>query len=72
MYLLARTNNKNIYEELKLVEHFTTTNCLNCISGYYLNVFNASIESILELEDRNWFMLFSHNFLLLCLIYYDW
>lgn len=52
MYLLIRNGNKSIYEELKIVEHFTTTNCLNCISGYYLNVFNAAIESIFTLQEE--------------------
>jgi hypothetical protein len=52
MYLLVKNNSKSIYEELKIVEHFTTTNCLNCISGYYLNVFIASIESIMTLQEN--------------------
>ena len=35
MYLICRTNKPQILEELKVVEYFTTTNCLNCISGFY-------------------------------------
>jgi hypothetical protein len=33
-----------------MIEYFTTTNTLNCISGYYLNVFTAAIEMVLELN----------------------
>lgn len=50
IYLIVKNGSKDIYEELKIVEHFTTSNCLNCISGYYLNVFIASIESIITLQ----------------------
>jgi hypothetical protein len=46
-----KNGDKSVYEELKVVESFTTTNCMNCISGYYLNCFSAAIESILELQD---------------------
>ena len=51
MYLLVKNGSAAVYEELKLVERFTTTNCLNCISGFYLNVFMAAIESIMTLQD---------------------
>jgi len=50
MYLLCRSGNVRIFKELKIVESFTTTNCLNCISGYYLNVFVAALESIETME----------------------
>ena len=50
MYLLIRNEDPKIFEELLIVESFTTTNCLTCISGYYLNVFMAAIESLLTLE----------------------
>lgn len=43
IYLLVKNGDKNIYQELKVVECFTTTNCLNCISGYYLNCFVAAV-----------------------------
>ena len=49
MWLLAQDGCAEVWEELKIVEYFVTTNCLNCISGYYLNVFLAAMESILEL-----------------------
>ena len=45
------SKNHHLFEELKIVEYFTTSNCLNCISGYYLNVFMAGIETILQLEE---------------------
>jgi hypothetical protein len=43
MYLIVKVNCGDLYEELKVAEYFTTGNCLTCISGYYLNVFNAAI-----------------------------
>jgi hypothetical protein len=53
MYLIVKANRVELYEELKVAELFTTGNCLTCISGYYLNVFNASIESLLEFGDMS-------------------
>lgn len=49
MYLICKVNRPDLYEELKIAEYFTTGNCLTCISGYYLNVFNAAIETLLTL-----------------------
>jgi hypothetical protein len=50
MYLLVQNGRKEVYEELKIVENFTTSNCLNCISGYYLNVFLAASESLIKMQ----------------------
>ena len=47
-YIIVKTGNERLFEEIKLVEYFTTSNCLNCISGYYLNMFQAAIEHIIE------------------------
>ena len=47
IYLIVANNNAKLFEELKMIEYFTTTNTLNCISGYYLNVFIAAIEMVL-------------------------
>lgn len=49
IYIIARANNPLILEEMKMVEYFTTTNCMNSISGFYLQTFNAAIESILTI-----------------------
>lgn len=47
IYLIVANNNPALFEELKMVEYFTTTNTLNCISGYYLNMFIAAIEMVI-------------------------
>lgn len=53
MYLVAKCNRVELFEELKMVEYFTTSNCLTCISGYYLNTFNAAIEMILSMNSHS-------------------
>ena len=49
IYIIVKANDSRIFEELKLVEHFTTTNTLHSISGFYLSSFNAAIETILTM-----------------------
>ena len=50
IYLIVANKNPLLFEELKIIEYFTTTNTMNCISGYYLNMFNAAIEMVVELN----------------------
>ncbi len=49
MYLIVKVNKPELYQELKIAEYFTTSNCLTCISGYYLNTFTAGIEALMAM-----------------------
>lgn len=46
MYLLVQADCPELLVDIQVVENFSSRNCMNCVSGYYVNVMRAAFEMI--------------------------
>lgn len=46
MYIIVQTNFPELVVDIQIIEDFSTRNCMNCVSGYYLQVIKACFEMI--------------------------
>lgn len=46
MYAIVQSNNPELIVDVTIAENFSSRNCLNCVSGYYMNIMKACFEMI--------------------------
>jgi hypothetical protein len=48
MYIVVHSNYPELLVDIEIIENFSSRNCMNCVSGYYINVIKASFEIIMS------------------------
>jgi hypothetical protein len=48
MYIIVQSGYPELIVDIEMIEDFSTRNCMNSVSGYYLNVIKACFEMIRE------------------------